>query len=148
MAELTRRDAMRGAAGLAAIGLCTAPATAHDKAAKEPPLDAVFRVAVTSKGFIEFRFDTPGTADQTFESAEYRYAVLDKDGVQVDPAFMDKLLGHIAVVEHTAFLQKGERSVPDYSDYRVQHRQLKPGEDYYFVVSVRNLTALTKLKSA
>lgn len=149
MGDVSRRDAVRLAAGLAVVGLGTTPARAEDKNVQEPPaLAAVFRVEVTEKGAIKFRFDTPGTAGQSFESTEYRYALLDKNGVQVSEEQLDKALVHLAKAIHTADLSKGERSVSDYSDYMVSHDSLRSGEEYYLVVSLRNLTGLAKFKTA
>jgi hypothetical protein len=64
--------------------------SSQDKKDKAPPnLDAVFRVKIDKKQEISFQFDLPGKVDQSFYSAEYRYAVLDKNGVQVnDEALM------------------------------------------------------------
>ena len=153
MSETTRRDAIRAAAAIAAVGVGLTSVSAQDQAAKEPPpLDAVFRVSVTSKGVIDLQFDTPNTVDQTFESTEYSYAVLDKDGVQVATERAGEALFHIGTAIHTTFLPKGKRSVSDYSDYQFASwlnpsEGLKSGEEYYLIVSVRNLTALAKFKS-
>lgn len=43
----------------------------------------MLQVEVTEKGFIKLVFETPGKDEQSFDSIEYRYAVLDKDGVQI-----------------------------------------------------------------
>ncbi|AMV25097.1 ECF RNA polymerase sigma factor SigE [Gemmata sp. SH-PL17] len=111
--------------------------------APEPArLDAMLRVQADTKKGIGIRFEHPGTADQSFASDEYRYAVLDKDGVQVNGALV-----HLPLAIHTTHLPKTERSVTDYSDYALDPRKLKSGEEYYVVVTVRNLTALAKFKS-
>ena len=153
MREVNRRGAMKLAASLAVVDLGSPSAQAQDRKAKEPPpLDAVFRIEVTAKGVINFRFETPGTADQSFESTEYRYAVLDKDGVQLGGPEDEKVLFHTPVTNHTTDLLKGKRSVSDYSDYAIAAwlkpgERLKSGEEYFLVVSVRNLTGLAKFKA-
>jgi hypothetical protein len=47
---------------------------------------------------------------------------------------------------HTVDLPKDQRSVVDESQLEFDVRQLKTGEEYYLVVSVRNLTGLAKFK--
>lgn len=106
-----------------------------------PDLDAVFRVEIGEKQSIKLRFDLPGKVDQSFYSAEYRYAVLDKDGVQV----RTHALRMNGAARHTVSLPKDERSVVGYSVFKFD--ELKSGEEYYLIVTVRNLTALAKFKS-
>jgi hypothetical protein len=140
---------MRAAGGLAVVGLATLPAAAGDVARQElPPLDAVLRVAVTPKGQIDLRFETPGAADQAFDSSEYRYAVLDGRGTQVTSPRLEVggALTPTGLAYHPVSLPKGRRSVADYAEVVLDFRRLKAGE-YYLVVSVRNLTALAKFKS-
>ncbi|WP_020475763.1 hypothetical protein [Zavarzinella formosa] len=141
MSELNRRDAAKLAAGLAVAGVLGA-GEASARETEKPRLDAVFHVMVNAKQTIRFRFDLPGKADQSFESEEYRYAVLDKDGIEVRKALM--ILG---LNVHTTQLPKKESVVEDYPDYMFDNRHLKSGEEYYLVVSVRNLTALAKFKA-
>ncbi|HHM11985.1 MAG TPA: hypothetical protein ENJ16_00410 [Planctomycetaceae bacterium] len=106
-----------------------------------PTLDAKLRVKVGAKLEISCRFLLPGKADQTFANIEYRYAVLDKDGNQVDGALALK------TVVRSISLPKGMRSVADGTDASIVASKLKSGEEYYFVVSVRNLTALAKFRA-
>lgn len=106
-----------------------------------PPLDAKLRVKVGAKLEVSCQFFLPGMADQSFENTEYRYAVLDKDGNQVDDALKIKL------PLRTISLPKNQRSVTDETDATIAADKLKSGEEYYFVVSVRNLTGLAKFKA-
>jgi hypothetical protein len=150
MREITRRDAIRAAGGLAAVGLVAYPVAAQGNIAKDlPPLDGVLRVTVTPQGAIELRFDTPATASQTFDSSEYRYAVLDSAGTQVTSPQLEVsgALVPTGAAYHPVLLPKDTRSVADYSEVMLDHSGLKAGGEYYLVVSVRNLTALTKFKS-
>ncbi len=147
MQTMSSSARLAGVLVLAAVGLRSAPAPAQGQTVTSPPnLDAVFRVEVTEKGVIQFRFDPRGTADESFESVEYRYAVLDKSGVQVDRQRADAALLHIGVASHTTLLPKDKPTVSDYSDYLIT-QGLQPGEEYYLVVSVRNLTGLAKFKA-
>ena len=143
MAQTTRRDAVKLAAGVAIAGLGATAAPGNNHNAKEhPALVAVFRVAVDAKGVIDFRFDTTqAPADQAFKSDEYHYAVLDETGVQVDKAFE-----HIPLGIHPMTLPKGQPQVSDYADFMIA-KGLQAGKEYYLVVMVRNLTALAKFKA-
>jgi hypothetical protein len=119
---------------LAVVSLGTAAMTAQDKNDKaRPDLDAVLRVEISEKGAIRLRFDLPGKADQSFYSAEYRYAVLDKDGVQMGER-SDWALRMRPVARHTVSLPKDERSVVEdsaFSIFRFEGKRLKSGEEYY-----------------
>src|SRR5207248_3817676 len=106
-----------------------------------PILDAKLRVKVGAKLEVSCQFLLPGKVDQSFENTEYRYAVLDKEGNQVDDALKIKL------PLRTISLPKSERSVTDATDASIVADKLKSGEEYYFVVSVRNLTGLAKFKA-
>lgn len=106
-----------------------------------PPLDAKLRVKVGEKLEPSCQFLLPAKADQSFENNEYQYAVLDKDGNQVDDAFI------VRAVQRTISLPKTQRSVTDATDVVFQPDKLTSGEEYYFVVSVRNLTGLAKFKA-
>ena len=109
---------------------------------KEPPrLDAVLSVKVDAKLNISCLFTLPGKMDQSFENTEYRYAVLDKDGVQVEGALVYQL------PLRTISLPKNKRSVSDTTDAKFVKAKLEKGEQYYFVVSARNLTGLAKFKA-
>ena len=104
-------------------------------------LDAKLRVKVEEKLQVSCQFLLAGKADQSFENSEYRYAVLDKDGNQVDNAVTVK------TIQRTITLPKNQRSVTDATDATIVADKLKSGEEYYFVVSVRNLTGLAKFKA-
>jgi hypothetical protein len=67
---------------------------------------------INKKREISCRFYLPGKVDQSFDSSEYRFVVLDKDGVQVDEALA---LGEAAL--HRIYLPKAERSVVDESEF-------------------------------
>lgn len=108
--------------------------------ATPPPLDAKLRVKIGTKLEPSAQFLLPGTVDQSFENSEYRYAILDKDGNQVDDALIFK------EPHRTINLPKSERSVTDSTDATIRVDKLTKGEEYYFVLSVRNLTGLAKFK--
>jgi hypothetical protein len=121
-------------------GIAASLAVGQDQAAARPNLNAVLRASVDKDLAIRCRFDLSGTADQSFQNTEYRYAVLDKDGVQVDRALTFRLpIRRISLPKH-------EQSVIDTTDAVIERKQLKFGEDYYLVVSIRNLTGLAKFK--
>lgn len=113
------------------------------RAAAPPDLDAALRVEVAPQGAINLWFDVRGAAEQSFDSSEYRYALLDKDGVQVD----GWVLVPTGAAYHPVSLTKGKRPVTDYSERMIASGALKPGAEYYLVVSVRNLTGLAKFKA-
>jgi len=110
----------------------------EDKKARSP-LDAKLRVNVdVAKLQPSCQFELPGKAEQSFRNTEYRYAVLDKDGVQVEGAL------RFRVPLRTILLPQDKRSVTDLTEAEFVNKKLKSGEEYYFVVSVRNLTGLAK----
>lgn len=125
------------------MGCSIATSVAQGQAGKEglppPSLDAVLRVKV-DKLEISCQFDLPGKVDQSFQNTEYRYAVLDKKGVQVNGALIWKL------PIRTISLPKDRRSVIDATDAAIVKDKLMAGEQYYLVVSVRNLTGMAKFK--
>ena len=118
---------------------CGNPTRAGDEDAL--PLDAKLRVKVGKELQLSCQFLLPGKADQSFKNTEYRYAVLDSDGNQVDDALEYKL------PLRTISLPKSMRSVTDSTDAIIVAGKLKSGEEYYFMVSVRNLTGLAKFKA-
>jgi hypothetical protein len=122
------------------VGIASQLTRADDEKAP-PPLDAVLRVKVDAKLVISCQFDLPGKADQSFRNTEYRCVVLDKDGVQVEGALLYRQ------PRRTIELPKDKRSVTDATDANFVTEKLKSGEEYYFVVSVRNLTGLAKFKA-
>ncbi len=130
--------------GVMPVALCLAgvnPTRGEDKRVP-PPLAAKLRVKVdAAKLRPSCQFDLPGQADQSFENEEYRCAVLDRDGVQVEGALTFKL------PVRTISLPKDKRSVTDATDAVFVKEKLKSGEEYYLVVSVRNLTGLAKFKA-
>jgi len=104
-------------------------------------LDAVLRVRVDPNLTISCQFELPGKADQSFKNTEYRYAVLDKDGVQVRGALVFQL------PLRTIALPKDQRSVTDATDAKFLKDKLKAGEEYFLVVSVREVAGLAKFKA-
>ena len=154
MSDVTRRDAAKLAAGLALgagilgteRGLGQEPKKGEEPQ-KRPDLDAVLRVEVTDKGFIKLVFETPGKDEQSFDSTGYRYAVLDKDGVQIGRTRSAMAMVSLALNVHPVVLPQGERTVTLYGDYTISRERLRTGEEYYLIVSVRNLTGLAKFKS-
>ena len=143
MNGVTRRESVKLVAGLAIGATVIVGREARGQETREaPPLDAVLRVDADINRGISLRFELPGKADQSFRSDEYRYAVLDKDGVQVNGA-----LAQFPLAIHTTRFPKNERSISDYSAFMFDPRSLKSGEEYYLIVFVRNLTALSKFKA-
>lgn len=129
---------------LCAISLAAAdptPAPAPPSTASGAQLDAVLHVHVDEKLAISCRFDLPGKADQMFQNTEYRYALLDAGGVQIK----DNLTMQLPV--RTIKLPMDKKSVTDATDAQLDPTKLKPGEEYYLVISVRNLTGLAKFKA-
>jgi hypothetical protein len=116
------------------------PTPAQEKK-NAPSLDAKLRVRVGEKLEVSCQFLLSGKEDQSFENTEYRYAVLDEHGNQVNDALKVKL------PLRTISLPKNQKSVVDGTDAIIVADQLKSGADYYFVVSVRNLTGLAKFKA-
>jgi len=77
--------------------------------------------------------------EQTFENGSYRFILLDANGEQVDDALL------IPTVLRKITL-KGATTV-DRPGLSVAKGKLKAGQDYYLVVSARNLTALAKFRA-
>jgi len=77
--------------------------------------------------------------EQKFDNGSYRIVLLDSKGEQIDDALL------VPTVLRTVTL-KGATTT-DKPDPSVNDGKLKVGEEYYLVVSVRNLTALTKFKT-
>jgi hypothetical protein len=81
-------------------------------------------------------FSNKTPKEQKFENGSYRVVVLDSKGEQVDDALL------VPAVLRTITL-KGATTT-DKPGLTVNDGKLKPGEQYYLVVSVRNLTAMAK----
>ena len=126
---------------LAMLGFAGMNSTRAEEKKALPPLDAVLSVKLDAKLNISCLFTLPGKMDQSFGNGEYRCAVLDKNGVQVEGALIYK------VPLRTISLPKNKRSVTDATDAELVTAKLEKGEQYYFVVSVRNLTGLAKFEA-
>lgn len=129
--------------GLIVLGLCLL-SSIQGQTAPPPPvpvLKAVLRVKVDEKLVVHCQFDLPGEKDQSFTNVEYRYAVLDKDGVQIPEAL------RVQLPFRTIELPKDQRSVTDRTDAVIVTEKLRRGEEYFFVVNVRNLTGLARFKT-
>jgi hypothetical protein len=74
--------------------------------------------------------------DEKFSNTEYRMALLNKDGEQVDGALT-------FTIELRDIVLK-DRSTKDKPGVSVQPGKLKAGEEYFLVVSVRNLIGHVK----
>ena len=109
---------------------------AANSASSPAPLDAVLAVAVDKTLTIKCQFQLPGTVDQSFMNSEYRYSVLNQNGIQVKDGVM------VRFPTRTISLPKKMRSIDDATDATIDASKLKSGEKYYFLVSVRNLTGL------
>src|SRR3954463_3636769 len=81
-------------------------------------------------------FSNKTPKEQKFDNGSYRVVVLDSKGEQVDDALL------VPTVLRTVTL-KGDTTT-DKPGLTVNDGKLKPGEQYYLVVSVRNLTAMAK----
>ena len=104
-----------------------------------PPqnLDIARVVVTVDKSLaISCQFQLKHVADQAFNSWEYRYALYDKDGIEVRNALA------IKKVMRAVLLPKGERSIVDPTDAVFVASNLTKGETYYLTVSVRNVTGL------
>ena len=86
---------------------------------------------------VQLTFFNHTDKEQTFFNAEYRFAILDKDGRQVK--------GALAILdeEARAIVLKG-RSTTDTPPAYVEKGKLKAGEEYFLVVSVRDLIGHVK----
>lgn len=85
---------------------------------------------------LKLTFTNASDKEQTFENGSYRFVLLDSNGEQVNNALlMPAILRKITL--------KGEKTV-DLPGMSVVDGKLKAGQDYYVVVTVRNLTALAK----
>lgn len=129
---------MKSFASLALVVALFSATSAFAQGTAKFELDAVLRVKVANDLQIDCQFELPGTKDQSFENTEYRYAVLDSNGVQVKDAVLMRL--PIRVIS----LPKSQRSVSDKTDAIIQKGKLTSGETYFFVVSVRHLTGLAR----
>jgi hypothetical protein len=86
---------------------------------------------------VQLRFFNHADKGQRFLNTEYRFAILDKGGRQ--------LKGALAVIdeEQRAIVLKG-RSTTDTPPLFVAKGRLKAGEEYFLVVSVRDLIGHVK----
>src|SRR5262245_38428846 len=84
--------------------------------------------------WVDLKFTNATDKKQKFSNSEYRFAILDKNGEQVgDPCFLTPEVRDVVL--------KGKAT----DDVQPAHApDLKAGQEYYLVISVRNLTAQTK----
>lgn len=87
-------------------------------------------------------FNNTATADQTFRNEEYRFEILNKDGMQIKAALTPR------TIEREIVLKKDFKSTSDQPEVSLVAGKLKASEEYYLVVSVRNLIGLSKFKAA
>src|SRR5262245_27701821 len=118
-------------------------AFAQDK--ELPPLEANLKVqfvegqtvaAMGGKAPLEAHFLTPSSKEQKFTNTEYRIALLDKNGEQVK--------GAIAVTTELRDIALKAPATVDRPGVSIVPGKLKAGEDYFLVVSVRNLIGHVK----
>ena len=108
---------------------------------KKPRLQSRLKVklekAVAAKDgtvWVELTFFNTTDKEQKLVNTEYRMAILDKDGEQVgDPLFLTAEIRNIVL--------KGKSTTDKQGAFAPE---LKAGQDYFLVVSVRNLTAQVK----
>jgi hypothetical protein len=86
---------------------------------------------------VQLTFFNQTDRQQTFLNAEYRFAILDKDGRQVK--------GALAIIdeEARAIVLRG-RSTTDTPPVYVESGKLHAGAEYFLVVTVRNLVGHAK----
>jgi len=130
------KTAILSACVLAATVLLPAPAAEP----VEGPLRSTLKVAlkegqsVPANGGavpVELTFTNKADMEQKLTNADYRIAVLNKDGEQVEGALT-------VTAEMRAITLKGQSTL-DRPGVFVQKGRLEPGQDYYLVVVVRNL---------
>ncbi len=109
-----------------------------DENQHRPPLEAKLYVEVDADLEISCQFQLSGGNDQAFQNSEYRYAVLDQHGLQVDGALS------IKTVLRAILLPQNMRSVTDPTDAIFNAGELQPGQKYYLVIAVRNLIGLAE----
>jgi hypothetical protein len=126
--------------------LFTAPAWADDKSM--PPLEASLKVqfaqgqtvaAANGKAPVELQFMNPAKKGQKFANTEYGVAVLDHNGEQVK--------GAIAVTTELRDVLLTGPVTTDRPGISFVPGKLQSGEEYYLVVSVRNLIGHVKFKA-
>lgn len=111
---------------------------------KTPPLQSRLKIKVKDSVpakdgtiWVDLTFTNSTGKEQKFSNSEYRYAILDKDGQQVgDLCFLTAEVRDVVL--------KGKST----TDNQAAHTpELKAGQEFYLVVSVRNLTAQTTFMS-
>lgn len=111
---------------------------------KNPPLQSRLKIKVKDSVrakdgtiWVDLTFTNATDKAQKFSNSEYRLAVLDKDGQQVgDLCFLTPEVRDVVL--------KGKAT----TDQQPAHApEMKAGQEYYLVLSVRNLTAQTKFMS-
>jgi hypothetical protein len=129
--------------------LCLFPAVqpaASAGAKPAPTLDSDLRAELPKGGAVPARdgrvpvrltFVNHTDKEQVFANTEYRFAILDRDGRQVKGALA------ITDEEARAIVLRG-RSTTDTPPVFVREGKLKAGEEYFLVVSVRDLIGHVK----
>jgi len=110
----------------------------------EGPLRSTLKVAlkqghgISASGAVplELTFTNRTDMEQKLTNAEYRFAVLNKDGEHVEGALT-------VTAEMRTITLKG-RSTVDRPGVFVQKGKLEPGQEYFLVVVVRNLVGHVK----
>lgn len=127
------------------IVVTTVPAMVVSDEKGGPPLQARLKVKLEEGGSVpaqsgkiplELTFFNKVETEQKFTNAEYRMDILNKDGEQVDDVL-------IVTVELRDIVLKG-RSTVDKPGVFIKKDALKAGENYFLVVSVRNLIGHVK----
>jgi hypothetical protein len=128
---------------LVIVVMLAASAVSSGGDGKTPPLQSRLKIkvkeAVRAKDgtiWVDLTFtNTTGNA-QKFSNSEYRFAILDKNGEQVDLCFLTPEVRDVVL--------KGKAT----TDTQPAHApEMKPGQEFFLVVSVRNLTAQTTFRS-
>src|SRR5260370_4863375 len=86
---------------------------------------------------VQVTFFNHTAKEQRFDSTEYRFAILDKDGRQVKGAL-------VVVDAHARHVVLKGRSTTDSPAAFVMPGELKAGAEYFLVVSVRDLIGHVK----
>ncbi len=85
---------------------------------------------------LELTFSNPSGKEQQFSIGEYRIAVLNADGEQID--------GGLVFTTELRDITLKDRSTTDKPCLSVEEGKLRAGQEHYLIVSVRNLVGLVK----
>ena len=140
-----RRSMIHFTAALGVLAVTTLAIGQEEEEA--PPLNAVMKVkfedgktisARDGKIPLELKFTNSTDRDVKFTNADYRFALLNKDGEHIINAL-------VVTIELRDILLKGGLTV-DKPSVSIRSGKIKAGEEYYLVVSMQNLTGLVKFK--